>query len=77
MPDQTARPNKPFESWVSDEAREHNRAAQKGIREGSKHLVPPEHSELNDIARKGFFQSLHTTMNDAQSDIEQHGRKPR
>ena len=31
MPEQTARPNKPFESWVSDEAREHYRAARKEI----------------------------------------------
>ena len=32
MPEQTARPNKPFESLISDEAREHYRTARREMR---------------------------------------------
>lgn len=75
MPEQTARPNKPFESWVSDEAREHYRAARKEIREGIKSLLPPEYRDHHEKARKEMLLAWRTMIDDALNDIEKPDKK--
>jgi hypothetical protein len=77
MPEQTARPNKPFESWVSDEAREHYRAAHKEVREGIRALLPPEYREHHDKARKEILLAWRAMIDDALNDMEKHGKKPK
>jgi len=77
MPEQTARPNKPFENWISDEAREHYRTARKEMREGIKSLLPPEYREHHDKARKEMLLAWRSMIDDALSDMEKHSKKPR
>jgi hypothetical protein len=75
MPEQTARPNKPFESWISDEAREHYRAARLEMREGIKSLLPPEYREHHDKARKEILLAWRTMIDEALSDYEKPNKK--
>lgn len=77
MPEQTARPNKPFESLISDEARDHYRAARREMREGIKSLLPPEYREHHDKARKEILLAWRTMIDDALSDMEKPNKKPR
>jgi hypothetical protein len=77
MPEQTARPNKPFESWVSDEAREHYRAARRELHEGIKSLLPPEYRDHHEKAHKEILLAWRTMIDDALNDMEKHTKKPK
>jgi hypothetical protein len=77
MPEQTARPNKPYERWISDEAREHYRAARREMHEGIRSLIPPEYREHQDKARKEILMAWRTMIDDALSDMEKPNKKPR
>jgi len=77
MPEQTARPNKPFESWISDEARDHYREARREMREGIKSLLPPDYREHHDKARKEILLAWRTMIDDVLSDMEKPNKKPK
>jgi len=77
MSEQTARPNKPFESLISDEAREHYRAASREMREGIKSLLPPEYREHHEKARKEILLAWRTMIDDALGDMEKPNKKPK
>lgn len=77
MAEQTPRPNKPFENWVSDEAREHYRNARKEMREGIKSLLPPEYREHHENAHKEILLAWRTMIDDALNDMEKHTEKPK
>jgi hypothetical protein len=75
MTEQTARPNKPFESWFSDETREHYRAARKEIREGMKTLLPPGYVEHHEKAHKEMLLAWRAMIDDAIKHMDEHGEK--
>jgi hypothetical protein len=77
MPEQNPLPNKPFESWFSDEAREHYHTARKEMREGIKSLLPPEYREHHDKARKEILLAWRSMIDGALSDMEKHSKKPK
>jgi len=77
MPEQPPRPKKPFENWVSDETREHYRAARKEMHEGIRSLLPPEYREHHDQARKEMLLAWRTMIDDALNNMEKQNKKPK
>ncbi len=71
MSKKTARCNKPFESLITDEAREHARAARKEMRKSVKALLPPKFVEHRRKARKEVLMAWRSVLDSAIERTEE------
>jgi hypothetical protein len=71
MTEQTAHSNKPFESWVTDETREHFRAARKEMRESMKSMLPPGTMEHHQKARKEMLLAWRSVIDDVLKHMDE------
>jgi hypothetical protein len=75
MTAQTAQPNKPYERWIPDEAREHARAARNEIRKSLEALLPPEFIEHRHQARKEMLLAWRSMIDSALKRMDETEKK--
>ena len=62
----------PFEGFVTDEARQHMRAARDEMRQSVEALFPPGFIEHRRAARKEMFKAARSLLDSAIQRMEQH-----
>ena len=71
MTDKKAHCKKPYEDLISDETREHARAARKEMRKSVKALLPPEFVAHRRKARKEFLMAFRGAIDSAIERTEE------
>jgi hypothetical protein len=77
MAEQSAKRQKPFESWFPEEARQHVHAARQEMRQGVEALFPPGFAEHRRKARKEMLLAWRSMIDSALEHIEEREKQPK
>lgn len=75
MPEQTAQPRKPFESKISEETRQHFRAAREEFHKSIEGMLPPQFAEHRRNARKEMLLAWRSMIDSTLERMEERKKK--
>jgi ribosomal protein L13 len=75
MVEKTARTNKPFEGKISEETRQHFRAAREEFHKAIEEMLPPEFAERHRKARKEMLLAWRSMIDASLERMEKPKKK--
>ncbi|HEX7619642.1 MAG TPA: hypothetical protein VF359_00415 [Anaerolineales bacterium] len=75
MPEQTAQPRKHFESKISEETRQHFRAAREEFHKSIEGMLPPQFAEHHRNARKEMLLAWRSMIDATLERMEERKKK--